>query len=110
MQCIFLRRGYPDTTPSVVVVNITGSGDTTYSGTVAQVTIDGTAYTSATSVELAPESTIILSVRGRSSSYKGTVTIDGEVVFENSSTWIDDYTWTIPSGAAQTHCLLQRIS
>ncbi len=76
-----------------VAVTITGTGVDPY----AYVVINGTAYTSATSgIEVHAKDVITLAVRGYTTAYAGTVTIDGAVVVNTVE--YKAYEWTVPTG------------
>lgn len=76
----------------VASLNITGTGHSNY----CRVDINGNQYSTATSgIEVLPGSSISFRAAGGTSN-KGTITIDGTIVAQDSNYAL--YTWTVPDG------------
>lgn len=86
-----------DWVPLAASVSITGSGNSTY----CYATIGGTKRYGAGTYQVTPGSTIVFSVYGRSATYKGTVTINGETELEVTNQSTQTYTWTVPNDVTQ---------
>lgn len=93
MAVVFFKRR--PLVNSSIAVTITGSGNSSY----CYATINGTKYTAAaTDIEVQKGDAITFGVYGRSTTYKGTVTIDGTVVLSVTSMSTKTYEWTVPGG------------
>lgn len=76
---------------------ITGSGSATY----CYVNINGKKYSSSQKeIAVNAGDVITFSVYGKSATYYGEVTIDGEQVLEVTNSTTSTYSWTVPSGIA----------
>lgn len=89
MNCLFLRRSYPELK---VDVTVTGRGDTTN----CYAEIGGTKVTSAGTYTVLAGDVITFGVYG-SSKQHGTVEIDGTTVLTAKSSSVKTYAWTVPS-------------
>ena len=79
--------------PKTATLSITGTGDSNY----CYATINGTKrYGAASNIEVMPGDTITFGVYGRSSTYKGTVTIDSAQVLSVTNQQTQTYAWTVP--------------
>ena len=90
MNCLFLRRSYPELK---VDVTVTGTGNSTY----CYATIGGTEVTAAGAFTVSVGDTITFGVYG-SSKYSGSVKIDGTTVLTASSSATGTYDWAVPGG------------
>ena len=80
---------------SKTIVNITGSGNTTY----CYATVNGTKRYSATNnLEVNAGDTITFGVYGRSTTYAGTLNIDGTEALRVTNQQTKTYEWTVPAG------------
>ena len=89
MNCLFLRRCYPELS---VDVTVTGTGNTSY----CYATIGGTKVTAAGTYTVSAGDTITFGVYG-STKQSGTVKIDGTTVLTTRSNATETYDWTVPS-------------
>ena len=89
MNCLFLRRCYPDLS---VDVTVTGTGNTSY----CYATIGGTTVIAAGAYTVSAGDTITFGVYG-SVKQSGTVKIDGTTVLTARSGATETYDWTVPS-------------
>ena len=80
--------------PSTIAVTITGAGDADY----CYATINGTKQYSAGTYRVNVGDTITFGVYGRSSTYYGSVTIDGTQVLIVEDRTTQTYDLTVPSG------------
>lgn len=78
---------------STVAVTITGTGNSSN----CYATISGTKYYGEGTYEVLPGDEIVFGVYGRSSTYYGSVEIDGSQVLLVTNMKIKTYTWTVPS-------------
>ena len=95
MKCRLPMRiggGGGSAAPTPVSVTITGTGNTTY----CYATIGGTKRYGAGTYEVMPGDKITFGVYGRSSSYYGRVTIDGQQVLNVTNQTTQTYEWTVP--------------
>ena len=92
MSVFFRRRGEPPAT--TVAVTITGLGNSSS----CYATINGTKQYEAGTHEVKAGDTITFGVFGINSSVYGSVTIDGTEVLRVTSTTMETYDWTVPSG------------
>lgn len=90
MNCLFLRRCYPDLT---VDVTVTGTGNTSY----CYANIGGTKVTAAGAYTVSAGDTITFGVYGSRKS-NGIVKIDGTRVLIASSSATETYDWAVPGG------------
>ena len=94
MSVFVLKRGAAER-PSVVTVDITGdalSYDNFY------VIVDGVKYTSATAgIETEVGKTIVFVIYG-TSSYPGSLNVDGVEVVRYTDKLFNEYAWVIPAG------------
>lgn len=87
-----------DWVPLAASVSITGTGNSTY----CYATINGTKrYGAVSNLTVQPGDTIVFGVYGRSATYKGTVTIDGETELTVTNQTTQTYSWTVPDGVSQ---------
>lgn len=95
MSVFFTKRGK---IIKPALVTITGTGNASY----CYVTINGTKYNaSASGIEVMPGDVIRFGVRGYSSAYNGTVTIDGAQVVSVTNTTTKTYDWTVPEEVSE---------
>ena len=95
MKCrlpIRIGGGGGSAAPTPVSVTITGTGNTTY----CYAAIGGTNRYGAGTYEVMPGDKITFGVYGRSSSYYGRVTIDGQQVLNVTNQSTQTYEWTVP--------------
>lgn len=95
MKCrlpIRIGGGGGSAAPTPVSVTITGTGNTTY----CYAAIGGTNRYGAGTYEVMPGDKITFGVYGRSSSYYGRVTIDGQQVLNVTNQTTQTYEWTVP--------------
>lgn len=92
------NAGYQDgyNAAKVITLTITGSGDSTY----CYVTIDGSKRYGAGTFEVNAGDTLTFGVYGRSTSYVGSVTIDGSTALSVTDRTTKTYDWTVPSGVS----------
>lgn len=97
MNCIFMRRGYPEGAAGGIAVTISGTGDATNCCVQHNNT---TYYTSGDTFAVQPGDTIILTVSGRTSIESwGYIYINNTTVASTNGTQGTlSYTWTVPSG------------
>ena len=94
---------------SAAAVTITGSGiGTSYAGSVecCSATIAGTKYTDATTLAVMLGDVITFSVKGYSSSRKGTLIIDGTEVLSVTTNTTTTYSWTVPNNVSTVTIVL----
>lgn len=87
MNCLFLRRGYPQ---KMVDITVTGSGNSSD----CYIEISGAKIINAGEYTVKAGDVVIFGVYG-SSKYKGTVTIDGTTVLTATSSAV--YNWDVPT-------------
>ena len=98
MNCLFLRRCYPELT---VDVTVTGTGNTSY----CYATIGGTTVIAAGTYTVKAGDVITFGVSGTSSRYYGSVEIDGITVLTVTSSK-KTYDWTVPDGISSINIAL----
>ena len=84
----------PVVPPSTIAVTIIGQGASDYCYT----TINGTKQYLAGIHDVNVGDRIVFTVRGTSSNYYGSVTIDGTEVLRVTSDETETYDWTVPNG------------
>lgn len=89
-----------------ILVTISGSGNSTY----CNVNYKTSGYTGAAEFEAMAGDTITFKVYGRSTIYKGTVTIDGATVLTVTNQTTQSYAWTIPKGVTSISITLAYVS
>lgn len=83
MNCIFLRRSYPEPKPKKLTMTLTGTFNSSY----GYVTINGTKYKSAQTVEVEAGTEISVYVGGRSSTGNCQVSLNGTKVHSGAGTY-----------------------
>lgn len=108
MNCIFLRRGYPE--PVKIAVNVvedTASGGQGGHASYCYAIINGTKVYEEGTFEISPGATIEFGVRGYSNNMIGSVTINGTIVHSVTSATVSTYSWTVPDNISQIEIVLR---